>query len=678
VTAERIITADREPGNWLSHSRSYDEQRFSPLAQISPANVNRLGLAWFHEFDDSRVLQATPLVIDGVLYTTSSWSKVFAFDARTGQPLWSFDPEVPPETAAKGCCDVANRGLAAWGDSVFVGTYDGRLIALDKRTGKQRWSVVTVDQSQPYTITGAPRVINGMVLIGNGGGELGVRGYLSAYDASTGRQLWRFYTVPGDPAEGPDRQVSDQPLRDLAAPTWHGRFWENGAGGTVWDALAYDPELDLLFVGVGNGSPWNHQIRSEGRGDNLFLSSIVALRPKTGAYVWHYQTTPGDSWDFTATQHMILADLQIEGRTRKVLMQAPKNGFFYVLDRTNGALISARNFVPLTWATGVDMRTGRPIEVPGARYTEKPFLMLPSALGAHNWHPMAFHPGTGLVYIPAMEIPYIFGTDQAYARRPGQWNLGIDTILAAIPDDKATRQAIRAMLKGRLVAWDPVTQQARWSVEYGGPWNGGVVATAGNLVFQGTADGRFVAYHAATGERLWQMQAQTGVIAGPITYAVDGEQYVAVMAGWGGAYALTSAFVDRESMGQAARLLVFKLDGKAELPPLTVAERVAPELPAPASTQMVALGKQQYYANCGWCHGETALSGSAQVPDLRYSALITDPTVWREVVLGGSLQSRGMIGFAKVMSQEQSEAVRAYVIEQSRLMRQHQQQASAQ
>jgi len=394
IDAVRIAAADGNAAEWVTHGRTYGEQRFSPLDKVNVSNAGQLGLAWSFDLPENRGIEATPLVADGVMYTTSSWSIVRAFDAKTGKLIWEFDPKVPRKTGVKACCDSVNRGVALWEGRVYFGALDGRLISLDAKTGKQVWSTVTVDQSKPYTITGAPRVIKGKVLIGNGGAELGVRGYLSAYDARNGKLLWRFYTVPGE--QPTDDAASDEAMK-IARPTWKGEFWKVGGGGTVWDSMAYDPDLDLLYIGVGNGSPWNRDIRSPGGGDNLFLSSIVALKPDTGKYVWHYQTTPGESWDYTATQHIILADLTIGGKPVKALMQAPKNGFFYVIDRTNGKLISADNYVPVSWATGVDPATGRPVETPNARYGSGPALAMPGPLGGHNWQPMAYSPKTNLV-----------------------------------------------------------------------------------------------------------------------------------------------------------------------------------------------------------------------------------------------------------------------------------------
>lgn len=659
VTSERLLGAASDPGNWLTHGGTYLEQRFSTLDQINAGNVGKLGLAWSYDLDTNRGQEATPLVIDGVMYTTTAWSKVVALDAATGKPLWTFDPKVPGERGFAACCDVVNRGLAAYRGRLYLGTLDGRLIALDAATGKPVWSVVTVDQSKPYTITGAPRIVKGRVVIGNGGAEYGVRGYVSAYDAMTGRQAWRFYTVPGDPAKGPDGAASD-PILATARGTWFGRYWQAGGGGTVWDAIVYDPELDQLYIGVGNGSPWNQQVRSEGKGDNLFLSSVVALDPDTGAYKWHYQGTPGETWDFTQTQPIILADLTIEGAKRKVLMQAPKNGFFYVVDRTTGKLISARNFVAQTWATGVDLKTGRPIEVEGARFQKAGTMMAPSALGAHNWHPMAYSPQTGLVYLPAQDVPFYYETAGGYQYRAGAWNIAVDAYKNAPPNDRAQTKAIRAMLRGQLIAWDPVAQREVWRAQYDGPWNGGALATAGNLVFQGTGRGTFQAFDAAKGTRLWQFPAQTGVIAGPVTYMVKGVQYVAVMAGYGGAYPISSGF-DEVRPAHNGRVLVFKAGGTARLPPEPALDLSPPNPPKQVFTAaQLRHGGEIFEGNCGVCHGGGARS-SGVLPDLRRSTALADARAWQTIVHDGALKDRGMIGFGKYLTRDDIEAVRGYV-----------------
>lgn len=663
VDAARI--GNPAAGEWLSHGRTYDEQRYSPLERITDKNVAELGLAWSFDLGVPRGAEATPLVAGGVIYITEPWSVVQALDAKTGKPIWRYDPEVPREKAYDACCDVVNRGVALWGGSVFVGALDGRLIALDAKDGKVRWTAETFDPKTPRTITGAPRVVKGKVLIGHGGAEYGVRGYLSAYDAKTGTLAWRFYTVPGNPSAPADGAASDKVLAEKALPTWNGEWWKYGGGGTVWDSMAYDPDLDLLYIGVGNGSPWNHQIRSAGKGDNLFLSSIVALRPETGEYVWHYQTTPGESWDYTATQHIILADLTIAGATRKVLMQAPKNGFFYVLDRATGELLSATQYVPINWATGVDLKTGRPIENPEARYLVKPMLVKPSYYGGHNWQPMAFNPKTGLVYIPTLDIPMAYGHDANFKFRPGQINLGIDLLVVALPDDVATRRAIKSMLKGDLIAWDPVNQKEAWRVALAGPGNGGVLATAGNLVFEGTADARFVAYRADTGEKLWETPTQSGVVAAPISYEIDGEQYVAVMAGWGGALSLVSGALTPNTGTNDRRLLVYKLGAHGTLPAPPAAIVQHPDPPQAADDAATLLrGKWLFQANCLGCHGDSA-QGNNMLPDLRFSPML-QPASWKSVVFDGALKAKGMIGFDKFLGEAEVEAIRAYVISEAR------------
>lgn len=659
VDAKRLVAARQ--GEWLSVGRTYDEQRFSPLAKINQSNVGKLGLAWFADLDTARGQEATPLMIDGKIYVSTAWSMVKAFDARTGRPLWAFDPKVPRETVVKACCDAVNRGVAAWGDKLFVGTLDGRLIALDRATGKQVWSVVTVDQSKAYTITGAPRVIDGKVIIGNGGAEFGVRGYVSAYDAATGKMAWRFYTVPGDPAKG-----FEGPHLKAAAATWKGQWWKLGGGGTVWDSMAYDPKLDLLYIGVGNGSPWNQAIRSPGGGDNLYLSSIVAIRPKTGTYVWHYQTTPGETWDYTATQHIILADLKIGGQVRKVLMQAPKNGFFYVLDRTNGKLISANTYVPITWATGVDPVTGRPIAVAEARYdqTNRPTVVVPGPTGGHNWQPMAYDPKAGLVFIPANMAGFPYLAQENWRPDAMGFNVGLNLGATAMPADPKIRAGAIQGTTGALIAWDPVARKERWRVSYKGPWNGGLLATGGDLVFEGAATGEFAAYAADSGAKLWSAPAQTGVVAAPMTYELDGEQYVAVLAGWGGVWALAPGILADVS-GPArniSRLLVYKLGGTAQLPPAPPLVKIPldpPPVSAPAET--AAAGGALFGRYCGVCHGDAAVGG-ALVPDLRRSVALNDAETWRKIVYDGAFKENGMVGFKPVMTPAEAETIRHYVI----------------
>ena len=659
--AARIIHADNEPGNWMTHGRTYSEQRFSPLTQINDQNVRWLGLAWSLDLDTHRGQEATPLVIDGVMYFSTAWSKVLAVKAATGEKLWSYDPKVPPEWAINACCDVVNRGVGAWQGRIFVATLDGRLIALDAATGKVVWETLTIDRRYRYTITGAPRVVKGKVIIGNAGSELGVRGYVSAYDADTGKLQWRFYTVPGDPA-----QPFESSALANAAKTWTGSWWKLGGGGTVWDSMTYDPDLDVLYIGTGNGTPWSEHARSPQGGDNLYTSSIVALQPDTGVYVWHYQETPGDVWDFDSAAQMILANLVIDNVPRKVLLHAPKNGFFYVLDRVTGQLISAKPYTAVSWADGIDSETGRPIEHAGARYKEgDPGIpVAPGPSGGHTWHSMSFSPMTGLVYVPVLDGGFFYKNDEHFQEKTLAYNAAIDWVAAGLPQKPEIKQAVLASVKGRLAAWDPVQQKEVWRVEHASPVNGGVLSTAGNLVFQGTAQGNLEAYRAATGEKLWSADAQTGIVAAPISYSVNDEQFVAVVAGWGGVFPLAAGEVALKSARaqNIYRVLAFKIGGKASLPalPRFAPAKLHPPRPA-ASAATVQKGEGLYQRYCSTCHGDVAVSGGV-LPDLRYSGTLGSGQPWAEVVLGGSLQSFGMVSFSKELSPKDAESIRAYVI----------------
>jgi alcohol dehydrogenase (cytochrome c)/quinohemoprotein ethanol dehydrogenase len=659
VSDAQIVRADDQPGNWLTYGRTYSEQRFSPLKQISDHNADQLGLAWYLDLDTHRGQEATPLVVDGIMYFTSAWSKVFAVKAATGALLWSYDPKVPPQWAVNACCDVVNRGVAIWQDKVYVGTLDGRLIALNASSGEPVWVQQTTDRKWRYSITGAPRIAKGKVLIGNGGAEFGVRGYASAYDAQTGKLAWRFYTVPGDPAK-----PFEQPILKRAARTWSGEWWKTGGGGTVWDAIVYDPELDLVYIGVGNGGPWNEKYRGPHSGDILLTCSIVALNPDTGAYVWHYQEVPADDWDYDSDEQMILASIPVEGKIRKVILHAPKDGFFYVIDRETGKLISAKPFTSINWATGVDLQTGRPIENPKARYPRsKAAPVVPGPAGAHSWHPMSYSPVTGLTYIPVNEVGFNYQSSDHFEFKNQAPNYGIDMLAAGMPQDPKVKKAILDSIGGKLAAWDPVQQKQAWAIDRPGPWNGGTLATAGNLVFEGTAGGRFEAYRADTGEKLWSFDAQTGVIAGPVTYTVNGEQYVAVLAGWGGVLPLAAGEVAFKSghVRNVSRMLAFKIGGKATLPPLPPLEvpRLNPP-PSTASAAEIQHGESVFQRYCSACHGDVAVSGGV-LPDLRYSEFLKND-LWFQVVRDGLLQSQGMVGFGKEVSREDAAAVRSYVI----------------
>jgi quinohemoprotein ethanol dehydrogenase len=644
---------------WTVHGGTDSEQRFSPLHQVNTENVGKLGLSWSFEFDSNRGQEATPIVTGGVMYVSTAWSRVYALDAATGRQLWHYDPKVAGRIGFDACCDVVSRGVAVAGGRVFLGALDGRLIALEANTGKPIWSVQTTDPAKPYTITGAPRIVDDKVLIGNGGAEYGMRGYVTAYSIATGKQLWRFYTVPPGPKAAPDGAASDAILKKAALPTWAGRWYDYGGGGTVWDAIVYDRQLHQVYIGVGNGGPWNHKVRSAGKGDNLFLASIVALDPDTGAYKWHYQENPGESWDFTASQPMILATLQIDGRDRKVLMQAPKNGFFYVIDRTNGQLISAKNFVSMNWASGIDMATGRPIENPAARYVDKPFAMQPSALGGHSWHPMAFNPRSQLVYLPTYQFVMVYGNDPAFQFRPGIWNTAISSALQEPPDDPVEFKKATSSFQGRLVAWDPVAQKEVWSVAHPSLQNGGVLATAGNLVFEGTGAGSFEARRANNGELLWTFTAQDGIIAGPVSYELDRVQYVAVVAGYGGGFGLGEG-PDQPKFRPNGRVLVFRLGGQAKLPEV---QGAVASLNPPAehfSDSQVDSGRLLYTQHCYRCHGAGAQS-TGVLPDLRRSRALSDRAAWDSILSGGALEAAGMVSFKRWLTPEQIEDVRAFV-----------------
>ena len=684
LVASACLKGQVPADQWRSYGRDHSEQRFSPLKAIDTSNVARLGVVWTYDMRDGRGVEATPLMVDGVLYVTSAWSIVYALDARTGKELWVYDPEVDRASGAKSCCDVVNRGVAYADGLVYVAALDGRLIAIDARTGKLRWQTQTIDDtSQPYVITGAPRVAKGLVFIGNSGADLGVRGYVGAYDARTGKRVWRFYTVPGDPSKGPDHAASDS-IMPAAAKTWTGQWWKQGGGGTVWDSITYDPELDRVYIGVGNGAPWNRQVRSPGGGDNLFLASIVALDRKTGRYLWHYQATPGDTWDATATQSIILATLTIEGRPRRVLMQAPKNGFFYVIDRDTGKLMSARNIVPMaktadtpkgrpiSWAYGIDPKTGRPLENPEARYPNgTTALVHPVGPGAHGWQPMAFSPQTGLAYFPVQDVASSFTTDPAYKPGPYLRASGINPPLAP-PRDATIREGIRKGLSTWLMAWNPVTQTEAWRVPFTFAGNGGVLATAGGLVFEGNGAGLFVAYDAQTGKQLWSFDTQATAQGGPISYELDGEQYIAAAIGNGGSSWLAGGMFEPDRASPpVGRVVVFKLGGHG---PFKRADTALDPVPQPpvikATAAQIANGNRKFGAYCAGCHGFGSISGHV-TPDLRRSPIIQDAEAFRKVVQDGALLGLGMPKFGTSLSGRDVEDLRAFIASEAGFLRAH-------
>jgi quinohemoprotein ethanol dehydrogenase len=654
-------TAD-SPDEWPNYGRDPQEQRFSPVDQINRETVGKLGLAWAQEVDSDRGQEATPIMVDGVIYVSTAWSLVYAFDAASGKPLWSYDPQTERPALVKACCDAVNRGVAVADGKVFVGTLDGRLIAIDAKSGKQAWSVNTIAGApslMKYTITGAPRIARGKVIIGNGGADMGARGFVTAYDTTSGKLVWRFYTTP-NPDGKPDGAASDEVLLAKAQGTWgNGEWRHSGGGGTAWDSMTYDPDANLLYIGTGNGGPFDYSIRSGGKGDNLFLSSIVAVDPDTGKYRWHYQTTPEDSWDYTATQQIISARLKIGGQDRDVLMQAPKNGYFYVLDRKTGQLISARAFAPVTWSSGIDMTTGRPIMKPGVHYETAPSVQQPGPFGAHSWQAMSYSPRTGLVYIPVQLTTGVYQHDDTFKYRPIGVSVGLK--FAEFPEEMVP--AARKASGGQLLAWDPVQQKAVWSVPHRWFDNGGTLVTAGDVVFQGDIDGFLSAYDAYNGTRLWSVDVGTSIIAPPITYRVHGQQYVAVMSGFGGAAGLLGKLVP-EHARRNGRLLVFKLGGTAPLPRIVDPTPEPIDVAGVTSNGDVQAGILEFAHTCSGCHGANA--SNPYIADLRRSPALRDAAAWQAIVIDGVPKDRGMVSFKPILTAAEAENIRAYVLREAR------------
>jgi len=658
------MIASAPDGEWLTYGRDYNEQRFSPLTQITDKNVGQLGLAWSADLETARGQEATPLMHDGVLYVSTAWSMVKAFDARTGVLKWSYDPKVPRDTLVRTCCDAVNRGVALYGDKVYVGTLDGRLVALDQKTGNVVFEKVVVPDQHSYTVTGAPRIVKGKVLIGASGAEYKARGYLAAYDPQSGDELWRFNTVPGDPAKG-----AENPAMERAAKTWgNSKWWELGGGGTVWDSINYDPATNLVYFGTGNAEPWNPAANGR-EGDSLYTSSIVAVNADTGEYAWHFQETPEDRWDYDSDAQITVADIPVNGQQRHVVMHAPKNGYFYILDAKTGQFLSAGSFAAQNWTTGIDPQTGRPQIAPAAKYeqTGKPFIATPGAIGAHSWQPMSFSKQTGLVYIPANQAGGAYLAQANWKSSDIGFQIGLDSAATAMPADKAVREGALKVTTGALLAWDPKTQKPAWTVPQTGPWNGGILSTAGNLVFQGNADGEFNAYSADRGQKLWGFDAQTGVIAAPMTYSVGGEQYVAVLAGWGGVWDIATGSVAKKSRAarNVSRLLVFKIGGKGTLPAPKPLNAILLDPPAFRGTaEQVAKGGARFARYCSVCHGDAAVGGSLN-PDLRRSAYINAPEAIRSVVIDGLRHEYGMVSFKAALTPDDVEAIRQYLIKRA-------------
>jgi quinohemoprotein ethanol dehydrogenase len=656
VFGDAEIADESRTEDWLAYGRTHSEQRFSPLTDINRDTIARLGVAWYMDLPTDVGLVSTPLVVDGVLYFTGTMNVIRSVDATSGKLIWEYDPDVAGHIGKNRQVGwVHNRGISFYKGKIFAATWDGRLFALDAKTGELTWSTRTFDTNKPLYITGAPKAFKDKVLIGNGGTEVGrARGFVTAFDAETGEEAWKFYIVPGNPADGFENEAMA-----MAAETWTGSWWEHGGGGNAWHGFTYDPEFDAVYIGTGNGAPWNRRIRSPGGGDNLFLSSIVALNADTGDYLWHYQESPGETWDYTSTMDIVLADIEVDGRPIKAILHAPKNGFFYVIDRTTGKLVSAEPISRVTWATHIDLATGRPVETPDARYADGEANVWPSAHGAHNWQSMSYNPMTGLVYLPTMNMGgrYVdLGLDASYRVEDFVGGTGVGLFEILIPDD---------MPPGMLQAWDPVKQEAAWSVSQDHPWNAGTLTTAGNLVFQGRYDGVLLAYDATTGEEVWSYDLGLGISAPPITYKLNGRQYVSLLVGYGGGYTMgfTPGLPDEGwAYGvHTRRLVTFALDGDTPLP-----AQPPPYIPEPlvvpdfdVDEALVRRGARLYGTYCGICHGGGAVA-NAMASDLRASGLSLDFTAFAEVVREGALVHRAMPPFA-AFEDEDLEAMRHYI-----------------
>lgn len=640
--------------DWPGYGRTHGEQHYSPLDQINQDTVGQLGLAWSMDLGN-RNSATVPIAVDGVIYFALGYSVIHAVDAVTGKLLWQYDPEAAKAAGINLRLGWGSRGLAWWNGKIYSGTQDGRLIALDAKTGKLLWSEQTFDKGSPYYITGAPRVFDGKVVIGNSGTSGAARGFVTAYDAATGKRLWRFYTVPGEPAKGFENDAMK-----MAAKTWSGEWWKFGGGGHVWNAMAYDAETDTLFLGVGSAYPWNRRVRSEDKGDNLFTSSIVALKGSTGAYKWHYQVNPGDTWDYDAAMDIELADIPIDGQTRKVLVTAPKNGFFYVIDRENGKLISAGPYAKVTWASRIDRASGRPVETPGARYPDgKSFSLWPSAVGAHSWPAMAYSPETRLTYIPVIEMGTTIGDSAVDIRN---WRPPTDRAVdgavggaaEGFSESGGQDEGVKPENPGALVAWDPAGQKEIWRVPYPTPVTGGVMATGGNLVFQGTVEGRLRAFAADSGAELWSFDAKAPILAAPISFSANGKQYVTVLTGLGGTLGLMGSALRHYGIDprtQARRMLTFALGGTGTLSPRASEPPVIDDPDFRPDAESAKAGAARFARNCAACHGFEAISGT-HAPDLRRSPVPLSPEAFTAIVHDGAMVESGMPGFSELSARE--------------------------
>ncbi len=675
----RLANAAAEPGEWLTPGGDAAGGYYSRLSLVNDRTVFRLGYAWDYSLHTRRGLEATPIVVDGVMYTSGNWGRAYALDAATGRELWAYDPQVDPQWGRYACCDVVNRGVAVWQGKVYVASLDGFLHALDAATGRLLWKSDTLTGRGGgdfhYSVTGAPIIAGDLVVIGNGGADFkGARGSVSAYDAGTGAFRWRFFTVPRDPKRG----AQDQPHLDPAIATWSGRYdWSSGGGGSVWDGLAYDAALDLVYFGTANPSPYAVG-KDAPSGDQLYTDSILAVRAGTGELAWHYQEVPGDGWDYDATQKMVLTDLSLGGKTRRVLMQAAKNGYFYILDRVNGELLSAHPFTFVNWATGIDPKTHRPLRNSAADYGRGPALVFPAMPGAHSWQPMSFSATSGLVYIPVIDAPMVYidtsrlraglieGTFNVAGVPPEDYDpAALASLFGALPPLQELAAAIPRPVhsRGVLRAYDPIAARIVWEQTGSSIWDGGVLSTAGNLVFRGDAAGRLNAYAADTGKLLKQIDIGTSIMGAPMTYRVNGEQYIALMAGYGGGTVLMpyppgSA---AQRYGNAGRILAFKLGGgNVPRPALISGAGFPPPPPREGTPAQLAAGEILYNRFCARCH----IFGEGVLPDLRRLSAATH-RLFYDIVLAGAYGAKGMARWDDVLSHADAEAIHAYLVDRA-------------
>jgi quinohemoprotein ethanol dehydrogenase len=680
VDLARLQNIDKEPGAWLTTGRDAGKTHYSPLEQLDRQTAARLGFAWQLKTDTNRGMEATPIVVDGVMYTSGVAGRVYALDAATGHLLWQFEPPLKLKNARGSCCDLVNRGVAVWNGRVYVASFEGILYALDAKDGAIRWQADTfIDRGRAYSITGAPQIAGKVVVIGNGGAEFDSRGYVSAYDLQTGQLAWRFYTVPGDPAKPYESKALE-----MAAKTWDPKHdWNGGGGGNAWDGIAYDPKTNLVFFGTGNGAPWNSAYRSPAGGDNLFIASIVAVNADSGEYVWHYQETPGERWDYDATPPIMLATLKINGADRDVLMQASKNGLFYVLDRASGHVLAADKFVDANWVTHVDLKTGRPAENPNSDYTKgKPVIVFPSGVGGHNFNPMSLSARTGLVYLPTVHSGEALLAAPRTPHLQERNNTGVQIAFATqlLAPPETLPAALRPVtapsylktvpsldMHASLKAWDPNAHKVVWEYKYASFMDhGGVLSTAGGVVLQGSIDGKLRVFNDETGAVIKEIDTGSPLIAAPMTYTVNGAQYVAILAGsGGGGWNFWMPGNVAAMRGNDNRILAFRLDGgPTPIPPQLGPVAPLPEPPAQVGAPGdIAAGGALFARNCGGCHGN---ADRAPVPDLRRSGFIHDSAAFESVVRGGALEKRGMPSWDDLLTSSQVEQIRSNLISVAR------------